>query len=93
MINSINNCPEGGILFIYYSGHGSYTYDRSKDELDGRDESIVTSDLKQILDDELKSILKTYINKNMTVIGLFDSCHSGTILDLKFTYDVDKNRL
>jgi hypothetical protein len=47
---------------------------------------LVSLDLQSVLDDELKSILKNHLSREITIIGLFDSCHSGTILDLKYNY-------
>jgi len=82
----IMNAKTGDVLFFYFSGHGSYTYDKNRDETDGRDEMIITSDLQGILDDELKSILQNHLSREVTIIGLFDSCHSGTMLDLKYNY-------
>ena len=75
---------ENDTLFIYYSGHGSYTLDRNGDELDNYDELLVPLDFKYIKDDELKSIINRYGKPNTNVIALFDSCNSGTALDLKY---------
>jgi len=77
---------EGDILFFSYSGHGSSTIDRSGDETDGLDELLVPSDLNAISDDLLKSVIKKYIKKNVILYALFDCCHSGTIVDLKYQY-------
>lgn len=88
--NLIINAKSGDVLFFYYSGHGSYTYDRNNDETDGRDEMLVSSDFQAVLDDELKAIIQTNLSSEITIIGLFDSCHSGTILDLKYNY-LDSN--
>ena len=71
-------------LFIYYSGHGSNTVDRTGDELDGYDELIVPLDFNFIKDDELKTLINTYGKPNTNLIALFDSCNSGTVLDLKY---------
>jgi hypothetical protein len=60
--------------------------DRSGDEKDGYDEMIVSKDLQGILDDELSAILKQCLKKDVTLFALFDSCHSGTVLDLKYQY-------
>lgn len=86
--NFINSSSDGDLLFIHYSGHGSYTYDVNRDETDGNDEAIISSDLQYIIDDELKNMLN---KSNVTIIGLFDSCHSGTILDLRYNYDYVNN--
>lgn len=88
--NMLINSTTGDILFFYFSGHGSYTYDMSNDETDRRDEMIISCDLQGVLDDEIKSILTTYMKKDVTLIGLFDSCHSGTMFDLKYCY-LDSN--
>jgi len=81
---------EGDVLFFSYSGHGSYTLDRNNDEKTGtgtgNDEMIIASDLKGILDDELKSLIQKHLKKNVTLFALFDSCFSGTVLDLKYQY-------
>jgi len=42
------------------------------------------------MDDEIKSILQNHLSREITIVGMFDSCHSGTILDLKFNY-LDSN--
>jgi len=47
---------EGKIMFIQWSGHGSYTYDQSGDEADGYDETLYMYD-GMVLDDDLNDIL------------------------------------
>lgn len=87
-------------LFLSYSGHGSTKTDIFKpvqsrrklqatyhpvngDELDGQDESICAID-KDIIDDELRRIIeKTPATSQL--FAIFDSCHSGTCLDLMCT--------
>ena len=94
ILNELNklivNAKSGDVLFFYYSGHGSYIFDRNNDETDGRDETLISSDLESVLDDEIKSILQNHLSREITIIGMFDSCHSGTILDLKYNY-LDSN--
>jgi hypothetical protein len=63
---------------FYYSGHGSYTDDRSGDETDGQDETLVLSDgvsNRFYLDDNLNRHFNSIGAKKLIV---FDSCHSGT---------------
>lgn len=84
--NLLMNSQKGDLLFFLYSGHGSYTRDRNGDETDGRDELIVPCDLKGILDDELKALLQTYLKEDVTLFAMFDSCFSGTVLDLKYQF-------
>jgi hypothetical protein len=84
--NLLINSQAGDLLLFFYSGHGSYTLDRNKDETDGYDEMIIPCDFKGIIDDELKSIIQTNLKENVTLVGLFDCCFSGTVLDLKYQY-------
>jgi len=80
------NSEKGDVLYFTYSGHGSYTFDRNGDELDGNDELLVSIDHKGIIDDELKEIANQYLKEGVTLFVLFDCCHSGTLLDLKYRY-------
>lgn len=78
----------GGELFVHYSGHGSYITDKSNDEKDGHDEVIVPLDFNKsgfIIDDDIKTILTT-LNKSIKCMLLFDSCFSGSVADLPFSY-------
>lgn len=84
--NFLSNSQPGDLLFFCFSGHGSNTIDRNGDELDGRDELIVSCDLKGIIDDELKSLIQTYLKSDVTLFALFDSCFSGSVLDLRYQY-------
>jgi hypothetical protein len=84
--NLLVNSTEGDLLFFLYSGHGSYALDRNGDEKDGYDELIVSCDLQGILDDEFKSLIQTFLKPNVTLFAMFDSCFSGSVLDLKYQY-------
>ena len=84
--NLLVNSKEGDLLFFLYSGHGSYALDRNGDEKDGYDELIVSCDLQGILDDEFKSLIQTFLKPNVTLFAMFDSCFSGSVLDLKYQY-------
>ena len=84
--NLLINSEKGDILYFTYSGHGSYTFDRNGDEFDGNDELLVSIDSRGITDDELKQIADQYLKEDVTLFVLFDCCHSGTLLDLKYRY-------
>lgn len=84
--NLLINSKEGDLLVFFYSGHGSYTLDKNNDELTRYDQMIVPCDLNCIVDDELKTIIQTYLKKNVTLFAMFDSCFSGSVLDLKYQY-------
>ena len=80
------NSQAGDLLFFLYSGHGSYDLDRNGDEADGYDELIVSSDSKGISDDEFKTIIQQNLKQDVTLFAMFDSCFSGTMLDLRYQY-------
>jgi hypothetical protein len=84
--NLLANSKEGDLLFFLYSGHGSYKQDKNGDETTGYDQMIVPIDLDPIVDDELKTIIQTYLKPNVTLFAMFDSCFSGSVLDLKYQY-------
>ncbi|KAG8792317.1 cytochrome c oxidase subunit 1 [Ceratobasidium sp. 428] len=73
------------------AGHGEQILDCNGDEADGLDEAIVPSDWSTkygyrddglIIDDDLRGHLVDSLPPGATLIALFDSCHSGTILDM-----------
>jgi hypothetical protein len=82
----LKTAKEGDSLFFSYSGHGTNTVDRNGDEIDGKDELLVSVDNYAIFDDELKQIIDACLKPNVKLFALFDNCHSGTILDLPYQY-------
>ena len=87
--NLLVNAKSNDLLFLCFSGHGSQTTDLNGDEKDGLDEMIISADLQSISDDLLNSLIRTSIpasSTNVSLFVLFDSCHSGTMLDLKYQY-------
>lgn len=76
-------------LFFHYSGHGGQTEDLDGDEIDGWDEVIFPVDFMQaghIVDDEMHDIMVKPLPPGCRLTGLFDCCHSGTVLDLCYVY-------
>jgi hypothetical protein len=84
--NLLANANSGDIIFFFYSGHGSYTQDQNNEEVTGYDQMILPCDLNSIVDDELKSIINKNLKNNVTLIAMFDSCFSESVLDLKYQY-------
>lgn len=82
-----------GSLWFQYSGHGYYFEDHDGDEKDGKDECLVTCDNYAIVDDELRVKLVNRIPKSSKLFCLMDCCHSGTMLDLRYKYAINKNLL
>ena len=81
------------LVWIHYSGHGTYIRDSNGDERDGRDECLCPVDYTKsgfIRDDDIAVLLSRF-NPRTKVIFIADCCHSGTIGDLKFRW-VDRSR-
>ena len=72
-------------LILHYSGHGGQTYDRSRDEVDRRDEMIYALD-GQLIDDDLKRFVIAPLPEGAHLTFICDSCNSGTIGDIKYSY-------
>ena len=85
------------ILFLLYEycvyiGHGGNVRDRSGDEADGRDETLIPLDYAragQITDDILLKELVLPMAKGVFATSIMDCCHSGTILDLPYRFTAD----
>lgn len=79
-------------LFFHYSGHGGQTKDLDGDEADGFDEVIYPVDFKQnghIVDDEMHAIMVRPLPPGCRLTAIFDSCHSGSVLDLPYIYSTE----
>ncbi|KAF8628785.1 hypothetical protein AX15_003724 [Amanita polypyramis BW_CC] len=76
-------------LFIHYSGHGGQKRAEDDEEADGLDEVIFPVDFKEsgdIIDNELNQILVKPLPPGCRLTGVFDCCHSGTVLDLPYLH-------
>ena len=78
----------GDIVAFHYSGHGSQMTDRTGEEEDEKDETIMPSDTgrtfepnRDIIDDEIYLWVERLTQKTPYVTLIFDCCHSGTMSD------------
>lgn len=81
----------GDSLVFHFSGHGGQRATTNfADEPDGFDETILPVDhltAGEILDDEMNEILVQGAPEGVKVTAIMDCCHSGSILDLMYSYD------
>ncbi|KAK0554767.1 Ca(2+)-dependent cysteine protease [Tilletia horrida] len=85
----IRGAQPGDALFFHYSGHGGQAKASQGDEADGYNETILPLDYEQagqMEDDEMHALLVRPLPIGCRLTALFDSCHSGTALDLPFVY-------
>ena len=80
MTNLIVNSGAGDLLFIHYSGHGSRISGG-----EGVEECIFGNGFTPITGTQIRTIL-TKAPEHITIISVFDCCHSGSICDLRYNY-------
>ncbi|KAJ3332188.1 Ca(2+)-dependent cysteine protease [Blyttiomyces sp. JEL0837] len=88
----VEDAQPGDRFFLHYSGHGGAVVDVDGDEVDGMDETILPLDYEtegEIVDDDIFKICIAPLPAGSRLIAVFDSCHSGSIMDLQFTYTTD----
>jgi len=77
----------GDRLFFHFSGHGSQQRDRSGDEDDGMNETILPTDFQragQMHDDEINQRLVNPLPTGARLYAVVDACHSGSACDLPY---------
>jgi len=85
----VDGASAGDSLFFHYSGHGTWIRDTDGDEKDGHDECLCPSDYEEaglVVDDELYRLLIEPLPVGCRLFSLMDCCHSGTMLDLLYSY-------
>ncbi|KAK4135943.1 hypothetical protein BT67DRAFT_440823 [Trichocladium antarcticum] len=85
----VHGAQPNDALFLHYSGHGGQTEDLDGDEDDGSDEVIYPLDHKQaghIVDDDIHLLVVKPLSPGVRLTAIFDSCHSGSVMDLPYIY-------
>src|SRR6185437_8921656 len=100
MSAAVKKCQPGDMLYIHYSGHGAQLPDVNGDENDkknGQDDCICPVDFDWnapdngfIRDDKLHEVLVTDLPKSVKLRVVFDSCHSGSALDLTYRFGANR---
>jgi hypothetical protein len=81
--NLVKDAEENDRFFFHFAGHSDQEDTDDIEEEDGKNEYILSCDGGQIYDDELRSRLAEPLPAGSSLIAVFDSCHSGSLLDLK----------
>jgi len=79
-------------LFFHFSGHGGQTKDMDKDEVDGHDEVIYPCDYEtagHLVDDDMHDLMVKPLPAGCRLTAIYDSCHSGSALDLPYIYSTE----
>jgi hypothetical protein len=95
-LENLARLSEDAIIYIYYSGHGSFLTDKSGDELDQKDECIIPIDYEEngvITDDWIYFNFLKQCHPSCFVFFIADNCNSGTICDLKYSYSLETEQV
>ncbi|KAF8207963.1 caspase domain-containing protein [Mycena galopus ATCC 62051] len=79
----VKDVKEGDQLCFHYCGHSIQISSRSMSEEDGKDECLVPLDGRIIVDNELHQALVRPLPSGSHLVAILDTCHSGSLLDLK----------
>ncbi|RNF00747.1 metacaspase [Trypanosoma rangeli] len=84
----VKDAKAGDVLFMHFSGHGTQTR-ALQDSDESFDQCIAPLDFERygcILDDDIFKILLGRLPAGVRFTVVFDCCHSGTMLDLPYTF-------
>jgi hypothetical protein len=90
----IKGAKSGDSLLLHYSGHGSKVKNLDGTEASGYDQTLVPVDHQKsghIIDDDVHDVLCRNLKKGVRLTAIFDCCHSESIMDLPFTYNINGN--
>jgi len=90
----IKNAKKGDSLLLHYSGYGGKVKNKDGTEASGYDQTVVPVDFQdagQIIDDDVHNILCKGLPEGVRLTAIFDCCHSESIMDLPFIYNVNGN--
>lgn len=90
----VKGAKPGDSLLLHYSGHGGKTKNHDGTEKSGYDQTLLPVDFQKaghILDDDVHDMLCKTLPSGVRLTGIFDCCHSESIMDLPFTYNIKGN--
>ncbi|EIW54730.1 uncharacterized protein TRAVEDRAFT_50871 [Trametes versicolor FP-101664 SS1] len=83
----VQGLESGDRIVFFYAGHSRQLESKSVNEEDGFDEALVPVDHSSendclIIDNVLRRKLVDPLSAGVSLTAIFDSCHSGTLLDM-----------
>jgi hypothetical protein len=81
LLQAANDSQPKDIFLFTFAGHGTAQFDPSPEEGDNQDEAILLYDAL-LFDDELSMDIWPAFKKDVRVLMIADSCHSGTVVSL-----------
>ncbi|KAI9342334.1 peptidase C14, caspase domain-containing protein [Obelidium mucronatum] len=90
----VSNTKPGDELFLSYSGHGGQIEDNDGDRESGLDNTLCPMDYEeagQMRSDDVHKYLVAALPEGVKLTAIMDCCHSGTMMELPYTYRPDAN--
>ncbi|KAG2030787.1 caspase domain-containing protein [Suillus americanus] len=95
----VKDAQPGDCLFFHYSGHGGRIVDLDGRRVDGHrvdgfEKAIHPVDWEhagEIVTEDLYNTMVKPLPTGCRLIALFDSCYSGTVLDLRYIYQISSH--
>lgn len=90
----VKDAKAGDSLLLHYSGHGGKVKNHDGSEASGYDQTVIPVDFEKsghIIDDDVHNILCRNLPKGVRLTAIFDCCHSESIMDLPFVYNIKGN--
>ncbi|KAJ3021488.1 UNVERIFIED_CONTAM: hypothetical protein HDU68_009605 [Siphonaria sp. JEL0065] len=88
----VSNTRPGDELFFSYSGHGGQVPDNDGGKASGMDSTLCPMDFQtagQIRSDDVHKYLVAGLPEGVKLTVVMDCCHSGTMMELPYTYRPD----
>ena len=85
----VGGARAGDYMYVHYSGHGSKLRTAEAGEVDRVDSTWVPLDYTKagcIVDNDLRTKLAARVPAGAVLWVTSDSCHSGSVLDLRYTF-------
>mmetsp|Transcript_108109 Transcript_108109/g.187617 ORF Transcript_108109/g.187617 Transcript_108109/m.187617 type:complete len:826 (-) Transcript_108109:84-2561(-) len=93
----VDGAKEGDSLFFHYSGHGTTLADDDYGEEDsGMDQALCPVDYEysgMLRDDTVYEIMVSPLHQGANLVCVTDCCHSGSIMDLPYTFKASERAL
>jgi hypothetical protein len=80
--NLVKGAQSGDRFLFHFSGHSQQVVNETGTEEDGWDEALIAGDGKILIDNKLKQYLVDPLPVDCSLVAIFDTCHSASLLDL-----------
>jgi hypothetical protein len=80
--NLVKGAQPGDRFLFHFSGHSQQVINETGTEEDGWDEALIAGDGKILIDNKLRQYLVDPLPVDCSLVAIFDTCHSASLLDL-----------